>query len=339
MSIVETPSTGRSDAIRKVMSSLCVPVMAAPMFLVSGPELLLACCRAGIIGSLPAPNARTTEILATWLEQIRDQFAADELAGKKAAPWLFNMIVHSSYDRFNDELELLKRFQPPLVSTALGSPKRVLETVHAYGGAVLADVITPTMAHKAIAAGVDGLILVCNGAGGHTGNYNPFAFVAEVRKFWKGPLGLAGSLSHGRDIHAAQILGVDFAVIGTRFIATSESMVSDNYRDMLVQCALEDLVPTKAVSGVLANWMRPSLEMANIDPASENLAAVDFSGNIASANKAWKDVWSAGHGVGQIDSHYTTAQLVDELTNGYRDSLRRQINTIAPASPISGAPI
>ena len=325
----------RAAAIRSMFSALRVPVLAAPMFLVSSPELLIACCRAGVIGSLPAPNARTTEILADWLQQIRAAFDTARSRGEQPAPWLFNMIVHSSYDRFDRETALLLEFQPPIVSTALGSPGRVRDLVHGYGGALIADVITPTMARKAVDAGVDGLILVCNGAGGHTGVYNPFAFVAEVRKFWKGPLGLAGALSHGRDIHAAQVIGADFAVIGTRFIAATESMASDAYRDMLVQCAVDDLVPTKAVSGVLANWMRPSLELAGIDPASENKAAIDFSGNIASANKAWKDVWSAGQGVGQIESHYTTAELVDQLEQDYRDSLAHPVRPSTATAGVS----
>lgn len=307
--------------ILDLFQALPVPVLAAPMFLVSGPQLLTACCRSGVIGSLPAPNARTLAILDEWLTQIQAELQQARTAGEQPAPWLFNMIVHSTYDRFADELELLRRYQPPLVSTALGSPRRVLEHVHEYGGSVLADVITPAMARKAADAGVDGLILVCNGAGGHTGQYNPFAFLAEVRQFWSGPLGLAGAISSGRDIHAAQVLGADFVVVGTRFIATRESLVGDDYRQMLAQCSLDDLVPTKAVSGVLANWMKPSLERAGIDPAAENRSAIDFSGNIASANKAWKDVWSAGQGVAQVHGSCSTAELVDELSSGYRASL------------------
>lgn len=307
----------------ELFSHLRVPVLAAPMFLVSGPQLLTACCRAGIVGSLPAPNARTVEQLDQWLGQIGDELASARAAGETVAPWMLNMIVHSSYDRFDAELELVRRHQPPVVSTALGSPKRVLDEVHAYGGVVLADVITPAMARKAAAAGVDGLILVCNGAGGHTGNYNPFAFIAEVRKFWKGPLGLAGAISSGRDIHAARVLGADFVVVGTRLIATAESLVEDDYRQMLIDCSMDDLVASKAVSGVLANWLKPSLERAGIDPAGEGKASIDFSGNIASANKAWKHVWSAGQGVGQIERRYSVAELVDELAQGYRASRER----------------
>jgi len=190
---------------------------------------------------------------------------------------------------------------------------------------VIADVITPTLARKAVDAGVDGLVLVCNGAGGHTGHYNPFAFVAEVRQFWQGPLGLAGGISNGRDLHAAQVLGCDFSLVGTRLVATQESLVEQAYRDMLVACSLEDVTATKAVSGVLANWMQPSLEKAGIDPAGENRAGIDFSGDIASANKAWKHVWSAGQGVGQITRSSSVAELVDELCQGYRESRARTL--------------
>ena len=309
----------------ELVSGLNLPVLAAPMFLVSGPKLVSACCQAGIIGSFPAPNARTVEQLEQWLDEIVAEREAAARRGEARAPWMLNMIVHSTYDRFDAELELVKRYQPPIVSTALGSPKRVLDAVHAYGGVVIADVISPALARKAVDAGVDGLVLVCNGAGGHTGNYNPFAFIGEVRQFWDGQLGLAGAISTGRDIHAAQVLGCDFSLVGTRLVVADESLVEDAYRDMLVACSLDDVVTTKAVSGVLANWMRPSLQQAGIDPAAENRAGIDFSGNIASANKAWKHVWSAGQGVGQIKRRYRVAELVDELHQGYRESRARSL--------------
>lgn len=312
-----------SSVLMTLFNNLRLPLIAAPMFLVSGPALLSACCREGVIGSLAAPSARTVEVLESWLEQLRVDFSAARAEGNEPAPWLFNMIVHSTYDRFDAELDLVRRYQPPIVSTALGSPKRVIDVVHGYGGQVISDVISPAMARKALEAGVDGLILVCNGAGGHTGHYNPFAFVAEVRELWDGPLGIAGAISRGRDIHAAQVLGADFAVAGTRFIAATESLVSDTYRTMLTECSLDDLVSTAAVSGVLANWMRPSLSQASIDPLAVSAAVIDFSGNIATANKAWKDVWSAGHGVGQVKQLVTTAQLINELEQDYRTSLER----------------
>lgn len=301
-----------------------VPVVAAPMFLVSSPELTIACSKAGIVGSIPAPNARTIEQLDQWLYKISNELGPEQNNGK-GLPWLLNMIVHSTYNRFDEEVELVKRYKPALVTTALGSPKRVVPTVHEYGGLVLADVVTPTMARKAVDAGVDGVILVCNGAGGHTGTYNPFSFIAEVREFWDGPIGMAGGVSNGADIHAARVLGYDFVLIGTRLIPAAESMVSDEYRHMLLNASMEDIVPSKTVSGVLANWLIPSLEHAGIDLRTAKTAEIDFSGDMAAETKAWKEIWSAGQGVGQIKSLYSAAELVDELELGYRKSLARQI--------------
>ncbi|MEA1028063.1 nitronate monooxygenase [Pseudomonas sp. N-137] len=320
MSVDNRVLSASQKKLLELFSGLSIPVLAAPMFLVSGPRLLSACCQAGIVGSMPAPNARTVDQLQQWLEEIIGDRDVARGRGETWAPWMLNMIVHSTYDRFEAELDLVRRYQPQIVSTALGSPKRVMDAVHEYGGVVIADVITPVLARKAVDAGVDGLVLVCNGAGGHTGSYNPFAFIAEVRKFWQGPLGLAGAISNGRDIHAAQILGCDFSLVGTRLIAASESLVDDAYREMLVACSMDDVATTKAVSGVLASWMKPSLEQASIDLTSDNRSSIDFSGDIASANKAWKHVWSAGQGVGQITRHYTVAELVDELHEGYRVS-------------------
>jgi nitronate monooxygenase len=204
----------------------------------------------------------------------------------------------------------------------LGSPKRVLEYVHSYGGVVMADVVTPTLAKKAIDAGVDALILVTQGAGGHTGYYNPFAFISEVRKFWNGPLGLAGCITTGRDIRAAQLMGADFVVAGTRFIAAQESMAFPEYRELVVNSNIEDLVETKAVSGVLANWLKPTLEAAGIDPAGDGKGKqIDFSGDIAAGKKAWKDVWSAGQGLGAIDRVATVQDIVKKLEDEYTGAL------------------
>lgn len=312
------------EQLLQLLKSLRVPVLAAPMFLVSSPELAIASSKAGIIGSIPAPNARTIEQLDEWLNKISTELGPEKNNGT-SYPWLLNMIVHSTYNRFDAEVELVKRYKPALVTTALGTPKRVLSTVHEYGGLVIADVITPAMARKSIEAGVDGLVLVCHGAGGHTGIYNPFSFIAEVREFWDGPIGLAGGISNGADIHAARVLGYDFVLVGTRLIPAAESMVSDEYRQMLVAADIEDVTPSKSVSGVLANWLKPSLEQAGIDLATAEVADVDFSGNMASKSKAWKHIWSAGQGVGQIKALYTAAELVDELEAGYVASLNRKI--------------
>jgi nitronate monooxygenase len=295
-----------------------LPLLAAPMFLVSGPELAVACAKAGVIGSFPAPNARSVEILESWLRQVTSALGED----RDAAPWALNMIVHSTYDRFERELELVMKYQPKVVTTALGSPKRVLEHVHGYGGVVMADVITPTLARKAADAGVDALILVTQGAGGHTGNYNPFAFIAEVRKFWDGPLGLAGCISSGRDLRAAQLMGADFAVAGTRFIATEESLAAPEYRQLVVDSGIEDLVASKAVSGVLGNWLKATMASAGVDPDGDGKdKRIDFSGDISAGKKAWKDIWSAGQGLGAIERVAPVREVVDALRQEYFKAL------------------
>jgi len=307
----------------KLINSQPIPAIAAPMFLVSTPELVIASARAGIIGGYPAPNSRTIKELEGNLETIAEALSAQNNDGR-SLPWLLNMIVHSTYTRFDDELALVERYQPAVVTTALGSPRRVLPTVHGYGGLVLSDVISPSMAKKAVDAGVDGLILVCAGAGGHTGKYSPFPFIAEVREFWDGPVGMAGGVSNGADILAAQALGFDFVLIGTRFIAAQESMASDDYRQMLLASRMEDIVASKSVSGVMANWLAASLEQAGLDEAVKNSEpGIDFSGNIAADNKAWKHIWSAGHGVGQIKNLPTAVELIHELSANYDKSIMR----------------
>lgn len=322
---------------RDLLQSLTLPVMVAPMFLVSGPELLLASCRAGVIGSLPTPNARDLTILTGWLDQIQEGIATikkergeggerDERdENDQHAPlWLLNMIVHRTYDRFDAELELVKQYQPPLVTTALGSPKRVVADVHAYGGKVFADVTNVTLAKKAIDAGVDGLILVCHGAGGHTGLHNPFAFIAEVRKFWDGYIGLSGGIMNGRDLHACKVLGADFSVMGTRFIGAKESLVVDDYRTMLVESDLTDVITSDKVSGVPANWLKKSLEKSGVSIETLPGKAADFSGNIANDKKAWRDIWSAGEGVGQITTFQTVSEIVATLLAEYEVSLGKK---------------
>jgi len=320
MNIDRKISASQRDFLALIERST-LPLMAAPMFLVSGPDLVIACAKAGVIGSYPAANARNVEILEEWMARTRDGVQA----GDQSAPWALNMIVHKSYDRFDLELALVVKYQPKIVSTALGSPRRVLDAVHGYGGIVMADVVTPTMARKAADAGADVLVLVTNGAGGHTGHYHPFAILAEVRKFWSGPLGLAGAITHGADIRAAQMLGADFVLAGTRFIATTESQATPEYRAMVVSSQLEDVVQTKAVSGVLANWLRPTLDAAGF--TEQQLAEekkIDFSGDIVDAPKAWKTVWSVGHGVGGIDRVVSAVDVIGELREDYEATLRQE---------------
>lgn len=291
-----------------------LPLIAAPMFLISGPDLVIAAGKAGIVGAFPAPNARTIDDLAAWLPQITSELDA---AGRSGM-WAINMIVHPTYERFDAELDLVCQHQPRVVITALGSPARPLERVHAYGGAVFSDVITPLQARKAIDAGADGLVLVASGAGGHTGQYSPFAFVEEVRRFWDGPLILGGAIGSARAIRAALTLGADFAYMGTRFIATRESLVTDENREMLVRATMNDVVTTAAVTGVPANWMKESLDAAGFDAVLlDQKKKIDFS-NLHGDTKAWKNIWGAGHSVGTTRSIQPVREVVDELVQDYR---------------------
>lgn len=310
-----SPSTWRKlimadrQLVDELYGRLKIPVIVAPMFLISSPELVIAAARAGIMGAIPAPNARTIEELALWLPRIASETAAMGRDGM----WAINMIVHKTYERFDAELDLICEYKPRIVITALGSPRRPLDRVHAYGGAVFCDVITPEQARKAVDAGADGLILVASGAGGHTGQYSPFALVEEVRGFWDGPLVLGGAIGHARAIQAALMLGADFAYMGTRFISTPESMVSDDNRSMLVRARMEDIVTTAAVTGVPSNWIRESLDAAGFTPEMiEVKKKIDFS-NLHGDTKAWKTIWGAGHGVGSTRRIQCVADIVDEL--------------------------
>jgi nitronate monooxygenase len=302
------------------------------MFLVSGPDLLIAACQAGIIGSFPAPNARTTEILDQWLAHITTALApsphlpisASPLRRVAPSPWAINLVVHRTYQRQQAELELVLKYKPALVITALGSPRAVVEAIHSYGGLVFADVNSVMYARKAAEVGVDGLILVSAGAGGHTGQVSPIAFVEEVRRFWDGYVVLAGAISCGRAIRAAQTLGADLAYMGTRFIATQESQASHDYRQMLVESSLEDIVLSAAITGIPANFLKPSLRQAGYDPDKmTQSAAVNFDNPHGDA-KAWRDIWSAGQGVGSIQRVQTVAELVADLQAEYRDAIRRE---------------
>ncbi|WP_423406768.1 NAD(P)H-dependent flavin oxidoreductase [Heyndrickxia sp. MSNUG] len=318
-------------------NQLKLPAIAAPMFLVSGPELVSACCKNGVIGSFPAPNARPIEVLDEWMSSLNSEL--QELRAKepdrKVAPWAMNMVVHSSYSRLEDELELLKKHKPQLVITSLGSPKKVVEIVHEYGGLVFSDVSDVNFARKAAETGVDGLILVASGAGGHAGEMNSFAFVDSVRTFWDGIIVLAGSISTGRGILAAQAAGADLSYMGTRFIVATESMANDEYRNMLVDSTQEDLILTDAFSGVKANMLKPSIIKAGLDP--EKLAKkdkVDFDAMQKETNaKAWKDIWSAGQGVGAIQKIESAAEIVDQLESEYYESLNKLKNNANKLNP------
>lgn len=299
---------------------LRLPVVAAPMFLISNPKLVLACCGNGVVGSFPALNQRDSAGFKRWLEEI--EAGLGQL--QAPAPYAVNLIVHPSNPRLQADLALCVEHQVPIVITSLGAVKEVVDAVHGYGGLVFHDVTTRRHAEKAAQAGVDGLIAVAAGAGGHAGTWSPFALAAEIRQFFDKTLLLAGCINHGHEILAAQLLGADLAYMGTRFIATQESHAQEAYKQMLLGAHAADIVHTPAVSGIPASFLRQSLEQAGYDMAA--LKAGQEQGKLKPIDdeaKAWKTVWSAGQGVGDIHDLPGAAALIERLHGEYRAALER----------------
>jgi len=300
---------------------LRLPVVAAPMFLVSNPQLVLACCNNGIVGSFPALNQRESSGFKAWLEEIAA--GLDDTA----APYAVNLIVHGSNPRLQADLAICVEQRVPIVITSLGAVKDVVDAVHSYGGLVFHDVTTRRHAEKAAEAGVDGLIAVAAGAGGHAGTWSPFALIAEIRQFFDKTLLLAGCLNQGHEILAAQLLGADLAYLGTRLIATQENGASDAYKQMLLDAKAADIIHTPAVSGVPASFMRQSLEQAGYDLKQlQNKGEVNYGEKLKPMDeeaKAWKTVWSAGQGVGTIDDLPSVEALIARLDQEYRQALIR----------------
>ena len=312
---------------------LRLPLVAAPMFLVSGPELVLACCRAGIVGSFPAKNPRTLDGLDEWLTVIGEGIASP---GRRApAPFAVNLIVHRSNDVVEGELDLCVRHQVPIVITSLGAVSELVDRVHAYGGLVFHDVINLRHAGKAIDAGVDGLIAVAAGAGGHTGRASPFALVNEIRQVFDGTLLLSGAMATGVDIAAAQMMGADLAYLGTRFIGTRECRSQDGYKEMIVESSLSDIVETDRVSGVNASFLAPSLADAGLHEGNGVTAELEIASEPADARdeqgekRAWRDIWSAGQGVGSIKDLPGVDELVSRLEAEYYDACTAQAGRAA----------
>ena len=301
-------TSSTSERIDSIKSRLRLPAICAPMFLVTGPDMVISACRSGVLGTFPATNARTEDQLVSWLDQISTSVSQAD------APWALNMITHNSYGRFDAELDLVRQYKPELVITALGGPHRVTDVVHGYGGLVFADVNSPKFARKAIEKGADGLVLICAGAGGHTGEYAMIPFVEEVRTFFDGPIIVGGGIGTGRGIKAVEALGVDFAYLGTRFLACQESLINDDYRQMVWDSQMEDLIASRAITGALGNWMRASVEAAGLtEEAMKAVAKIDFSQDMHAGTKAWKHVWSAGQGVGLVNTPESVADVVETL--------------------------
>ncbi|MGP9821755.1 NAD(P)H-dependent flavin oxidoreductase [Salinarimonas sp. NSM] len=300
---------------------LRLPVIAAPMFIVSVPELVIAQCTAGIVGSFPALNARPPALLDEWLAQIREALAAHDAAHPQApaAPFAVNQIVHRSNDRLEQDLALCEKHRVPIVITSLGARPELNDAVHGWGGITFHDVINVRFAHKALEKGADGLVAVAAGAGGHAGGLSPFALVQEIRAFFDGPLALSGAIATGRAVRAAEVMGADFAYIGSPFIATTEAQASEGYKRMIVESAADDILYTPYFTGVPGNYLKPSIRAAGIDPdtlADKERQAMDFGASGADA-KAWRDIWGAGQGIGAVRDVVPAAERIARLAADY----------------------
>ncbi len=316
---------------------LSLPVFAAPMFLISGPDLVLAACKAGIIGAFPTPNARPIDELDKWMKQITEGLAqARETQGAHTVgPWCANLVTHSSNTRLAEDLELVAKYKPPIVVTALGSPKSAIPIVQAYGGLVFADVTSIALARKAVAAGADGLACISSGAGGHTGTISPFAFISAVREFFDGYIIVGGGISDGWGVAGAIAAGADFVYMGTRFIPTRESMASDAYKQMLVDCSVEDIVVSAGITGTAASWLKPSLLANQLDPDNMPSApARHYDTNQSAVARKWKDVWAAGQGVGAIKKVEPVADVVQRLRAEYRKACHRMARLAQAAEAV-----
>ena len=305
-----------------VLQRLRIPVIAAPMFIAGNPKLVIEQCKAGIVGSFPALNARPKEALDGWLNEIESTLAAHP----DAAPYAVNQIVHKSNDRLEHDLETCIRHKVPITITSLRAPNDVIPLIHAYGGIVLHDVINVRHAEKALEAGVDGLILVCAGAGGHAGTLSPFALIGEVRRFFDGPIVLSGAIASGNAILAALAAGADLAYIGTRFLATPEASVPDRYNEEIVRSAAGDIVYTDLFSGVHGNYLKHSVVSAGFDPLNlpkSDPKKMNFGSGSGVEKKVWRDIWSAGQGVGQIDAVVPVAEVVAQLAREYTAARQR----------------
>lgn len=307
---------------------LSIPVVASPLFIISGPELVIAQCKAGVVGSFPSLNARPVEVLDEWLTQINAELDAYNLANpdKPAAPFAVNQIVHNSNDRLMQDVELCVKHKVPIVITSLGARTEVFDAIHSYGGIVLHDVINNRFAKKAIEKGADGLICVAAGAGGHAGTLSPMPFIQEVREWFDGPVLLSGAIATGDAVLAAQAMGADMAYIGSAFIATKEANADEGYKQSLVDYAASDIVYTNLFTGVHGNYLRPSIEAAGLDP--DNLPESDpskmnFGSGGSTKAKAWRDIWGCGQGINAIKSIDTAGELVERLKREYAAARER----------------
>lgn len=310
-------------ALPAIFDNLRLPVIGSPLFIVSGPELVIAQCKAGVVGSFPALNARPASQLDEWLHQITEELAANnrDNPDRPAAPYAVNQIVHKSNNRLQEDLAICAKWQVPITITSLGAQEELNQAVHSWGGIAFHDVISDRFAHKAIEKGADGLIPVAAGAGGHAGVTSPFALMREIREWFDGPVALSGSIAHGASVLAAQAMGADFGYIGSAFIATKEANAVDGYKDDIVEAKAADIVYSDLFTGVSGNYLRQSIERAGMDPNNlpkGDISTMDFGSGGNSEAKAWKDIWGSGQGIGAIKEVQTVAQFVDQLEAEYR---------------------
>lgn len=300
--------------------SLRLPVCVAPMFLVSGPELVLAACRAGVMAAFPTPNTRTREELESWMRRISEGLAETRRVapGRPVGPWVTNLVTHSSNTRLPQDLELVAKYRPPVVVTALGSPRPAIDPVHGYGGLVIADVVNLKLAHKAVEAGADGLACIAAGAGGHTGHLSPFAFVSAVRQFFDGLVIVGGGIADGAGIAGAIAAGADLVYMGTRFIATAESLAHGEHKRMVVGSTADDLLVSAGITGTPASWLKPSLRAGGFDPDDMPAQPPKNHDGNAPAKKRWKETFTAGQGVGLVTAIEPVAAVIDRLELEYR---------------------
>jgi nitronate monooxygenase len=311
-----------------VLAKLPLPIIGSPLFIISNPKLVIEQCKAGVVGAMPALNARPASQLEDWLAEITEALAAHDKANpdRPAAPFAINQIVHKSNDRLAHDMEMVVKYKVPIVITSLGARTDVNDAVHSYGGVTLHDVINNAFARKAIEKGADGIIAVAAGAGGHAGIKSPFALVQEIRQWFDGPIALSGSIATGGAVLAAQAMGADFAYIGTAFIATREARASDYYKQAIVAGNSDDIVYSNLFTGVHGNYLAPSIVAAGMDPANlpeGDLKTMNFAGGEGSKTKAWKDIWGSGQGIGAVTEVGSAAAFIEKLKREYQEARQR----------------
>ena len=311
-----------------MLANLPLPIIGSPLFIISNPKLVIAQCKAGVVGSMPALNARPAAQLEEWLIEITEELAAYNKANpnKPAAPFAINQIVHKSNDRLEHDMEMVVKYKVPIVITSLGARTDVNDAVHSYGGVTLHDIINNSFAKKAIEKGADGIVAVAAGAGGHAGIKSPFALIQEIRQWFDGPIALSGSIATGGAVLAAQAMGADFAYIGTAFIATEEARASDAYKQAIVEGTSDDIVYSSLFTGVHGNYLAPSIVNAGMDPANlpeGDVKTMSFSGGEGSKAKAWKDIWGSGQGIGAISEVSSAGVFIEKLKREYQQARQR----------------